>query len=99
MASLIVGGIASGAGLTSMQVSSLATVEPGMSGIASGIFSTFRYFGSIISSALIGLISGFHILFIILIGVSVIGLFVSLGIKSGKPFRRKKPFGITKKVP
>ncbi|AVB09220.1 MULTISPECIES: MFS transporter [Bacillus] len=90
MASLIVGGIASGAGLTSMQVSSLATVEPGMSGIASGIFSTFRYFGSIISSALIGLISGFHILFMILIGVSVIGLFVSLGIKSGETVQTKK---------
>ena len=47
MASLIVGGIASGAGLTSMQVSSLATVEPGMSGIASGIFPP-----SVISEAL-----------------------------------------------
>ncbi|ADP34015.1 MFS transporter [Bacillus atrophaeus] len=81
MVSLILGGLASGVGLTSMQVSSLSTVDAGMSGTASGIFSTFRYFGSITSSALIGLISGFHILFIILIGVSVIGIFVSLGIK------------------
>lgn len=90
MLSLILGGLASGVGLTSMQVSSLATVDPGMSGVASGIFSTFRYFGSIISSALIGLISGYHTLFMILFAVSIIGVFVSLGIKSDETARIEK---------
>ena len=33
----------------------------------------------------------------ILIGVSVIGLFVSLGIKSRETVQTKKPFGITKR--
>lgn len=90
MLSLILGGLASGVGLTSMQVSSLATVDPGMSGVASGIFSTFRYFGSIISSALIGLISGYHTLFMILFAVSIIGVFVSLGIKCDETARIEK---------
>lgn len=90
MLSLILGGLASGVGLTSMQVSSLATVDPGMSGVASGIFSTFRYFGSIISSALIGMISGYRTLFMILFAVSIIGVFVSLGIKSDETARMEK---------
>ncbi|MCI4170886.1 MFS transporter, partial [Bacillus spizizenii] len=75
MLSLILGGIASGVGLTSMQVSYLATVDPSMSGVASGIFSTFRYFGSIFSSALIGVISGYDPIFMILFAVYMCGGF------------------------
>ncbi|MFF2457935.1 MFS transporter [Peribacillus simplex] len=70
---LIVNGLAIGLGLTSMQVASLEAVEESASGSASGIFSTFRYFGSIISSTLIGIIANYSILFGILIVAAVLG--------------------------
>ncbi|WP_339200574.1 MFS transporter [Peribacillus sp. FSL P2-0133] len=74
---LIVNGLAIGLGLTSMQVASLEAVEESASGSASGIFSTFRYFGSIISSTLIGIIANYSILFGILIVAAVLGAFLS----------------------
>ncbi|MBO1000200.1 MFS transporter [Bacillus sp. SD075] len=70
---LIVNGLAIGLGLTSMQVASLEAVEESASGSASGIFSTFRYFGSIISSTLIGIIGNYSILFGILIVAALLG--------------------------
>ncbi|MGE6630187.1 MFS transporter [Bacillus sp. NPDC077027] len=78
---LIAGGISSGIGMTSMQMASLTSVDQSMSGSASGIFSTFRYFGSITSSTLIGLISGYHTLFIILMSAGIVGLFLSMRLK------------------
>ncbi|MFB8735877.1 hypothetical protein ACEQPO_26040 [Bacillus sp. SL00103] len=57
--------------MTSMQMASLTAVDQSLSGSASGIFSTFRYFGSIISSTLIGIISGFQSLFIVLMGAGI----------------------------
>ncbi|MFJ7928753.1 hypothetical protein [Peribacillus sp. NPDC096448] len=70
-------GMAIGLGLTSMQVASLEAVEESASGSASGIFSTFRYFGSIISSTLIGIIANYSIHFGILIAAALLGAFLT----------------------
>ncbi|MBE2976985.1 MFS transporter [Priestia megaterium] len=80
---LIIGGFSTGIGLTSMQVASLDSVSKEQSGTASGIYSTFRYFGSIISSTLIALVTSYNYIFIIL-GVSgIVGILVAKNIKSG----------------
>ncbi|KLL01231.1 MFS transporter [Bacillus pumilus] len=79
---LIAGGISSGIGMTSMQMASLTSVDQSLSGSASGIFSTFRYFGSIISSTLIGVMSGFQSLFIVLMGAGILGYFLSQRVKT-----------------
>ncbi|MGF9724157.1 MFS transporter [Bacillus safensis] len=79
---LIAGGISSGIGMTSMQMASLTSVDQSLSGSASGIFSTFRYFGSIISSTLIGVMSGFQSLFILLMGAGILGFFLSQRVKT-----------------
>ncbi|MFF2413418.1 MFS transporter [Bacillus safensis] len=79
---LIAGGISSGIGMTSMQMASLTSVDQSLSGSASGIFSTFRYFGSIISSTLIGVMSGFQSLFIVLMGAGILGFFLSQRVKT-----------------
>ncbi|RAS90858.1 MFS transporter (plasmid) [Priestia endophytica] len=79
---LIIGGFSTGVGLTSMQVASLDSVNKELSGTASGIYSTFRYFGSIISSTLIALVTSYNYIFIVL-GVSgILGLIVAGKIKS-----------------
>ncbi|PJN89458.1 MFS transporter [Bacillus sp. mrc49] len=74
---LIVNGLAIGLGLTSMQVASLEAVDESASGSASGIFSTFRYFGSIISSTLIGIITNYSVLFAILMAAALTGALLS----------------------
>ncbi|MGE7877540.1 MFS transporter [Peribacillus muralis] len=74
---LIVNGLAIGLGLTSMQVASLEAVDESASGSASGIFSTFRYFGSIISSTLIGIINNYSVLFAILMAAALAGALLS----------------------
>ncbi|MGG1961116.1 MFS transporter [Bacillus pumilus] len=82
MVTLVVGGISSGIGMTSMQMASLTAVDQSLSGSASGIFSTFRYFGSIISSTLIGIMSGFQSLFIVLMGAGILGFLLSQRVKT-----------------
>lgn len=79
---LVAGGISSGIGMTSMQMASLTAVDQSLSGSASGIFSTFRYFGSIISSTLIGIMSGFQSLFIVLMGAGILGFLLSQRVKT-----------------
>ncbi|MGE7118640.1 MFS transporter [Peribacillus sp. NPDC046944] len=70
---LVLNGLAIGLGLTSMQVASLEAVDESVSGSASGIFSTFRYFGSIASSTLIGIVASYSILFGILMIAALLG--------------------------
>ncbi|WP_144485390.1 MFS transporter [Bacillus pumilus] len=79
---LVASGISSGIGMTSMQMASLTAVDQSLSGSASGIFSTFRYFGSIISSTLIGIMSGFQSLFIVLMGAGILGFLLSQRVKT-----------------
>ncbi|WP_144482159.1 MFS transporter [Bacillus pumilus] len=82
MVTLVAGGISSGIGMTSMQMASLTAVDQSLSGSASGIFSTFRYFGSIISSTLIGIMSGFQSLFIVLMCAGILGFLLSQRVKT-----------------
>jgi EmrB/QacA subfamily drug resistance transporter len=77
---LLIGGIGSGLGTAAMQSASLQTVPKEMSGIASGIYSTFRYVGGMIASVLIGLLGDYHLLFYCLLILAAAGLPVSLGL-------------------
>lgn len=79
---LIMVGIGVGIGKPGMQTAALISVDKNSAGTASGVFSTFRYFGSMLSSSFISIISGSIKLFVILLVVSVIGLFISRGIKN-----------------
>ncbi|MBE9916901.1 MFS transporter [Paenibacillus donghaensis] len=74
---LIIGGIAIGIAMPSMQMAYLSAVDPNMSGSASGIFSTFRYLGGIASSVLITVMSGFQYLFLLFAAVSLFGIVIS----------------------
>ncbi|SEM73757.1 MFS transporter [Lihuaxuella thermophila] len=78
---LIVGGLAGGLGNSAMQTASLLSVSKELSGTASGIFSTFRYFGSMMSSTLVSLLAGRASLFAVLLAASVAGIFVARGVK------------------
>ncbi|MCI1692841.1 MFS transporter [Aneurinibacillus aneurinilyticus] len=77
---LLWGGLAIGIGTPGMQTSSLESVDKSMAGIASGIFSTFRYFGSMVASTLVGLVLNSHILFMALLLASVLGIITAQGI-------------------
>lgn len=69
LAGLIVAGIGAGIGNVAMQATLLEAVSPAMAGSSSGIYSTFRYVGSITASALVSLmISSLwaHVLFLAL---------------------------------
>ncbi|WP_026677937.1 MFS transporter [Fictibacillus gelatini] len=74
---LSVGGIAGGIGSTAMQTASLESVSKEMSGTASGIYSTFRYFGSMISSTLVSMLAGSSSLFAVLLVAAILGLIIS----------------------
>jgi EmrB/QacA subfamily drug resistance transporter len=73
MFSLIVGGLGSGIGLPSMQTTNLESVEREKTGVASGIYSTFRYMGSMMASALISVLVGSSVLFYLMIGIAMVG--------------------------
>jgi EmrB/QacA subfamily drug resistance transporter len=77
---LLVGGIGSGLGTAAMQSASLQTVPKEMSGIASGIYSTFRYVGGMIASVLISVLVDYHLLFYCLLVLAAAGLPLSLGL-------------------
>ncbi|WP_162800267.1 MFS transporter [Oceanobacillus zhaokaii] len=77
---LVMAGISRGIGLTSMKVVALEAVRPEMSGIASGIYSTFRYMGSMVASTLVSLLTGSVSLFVVMLFLTFAGVFVSRGI-------------------
>lgn len=77
---IFVGGIGSGLGVPSMQAASLESVAKEMSGVASGIYSTFRYIGSTAAAVIISLQISYTATMVILIVVAVIGVFVSRGL-------------------
>lgn len=78
---LVLGGFSGGLGLASMQTLSLSSVSKNMAGSASGIYSTFRYFGSILATVLIGIITDFKALFLIFALISTFGIFMMNGSK------------------
>lgn len=88
--SLIIGGLGSGIGLPSMQTSNLESVTKEKTGVASGVYSTFRYMGSMIASALTSILVGSQILFYILMGFAVLGLLLGLRIKQPNMQNKQK---------
>jgi len=74
---LFLGGLGSGLGVPSMQAASLESVAKEMSGVASGIYSTFRYIGSTIASVIISLQVSYSAVVSILIVFSIGGVLVS----------------------
>ncbi|MBD0378794.1 MFS transporter [Paenibacillus sp. WST5] len=81
---LLIGGIGSGMGTPSMQTASLQAVPKDVSGVASGIFSTFRYIGGIAASVMVSLFIDYHELFYSLLAVALAGLLVSGGLSEGR---------------
>lgn len=77
---LLVAGLGIGIGMTAMQLATLQAVSKEMSGIANGIFSTFRYIGEIAASTMVGLLTASPTLFIIVLVVSLGGLVISSGV-------------------
>ena len=76
---LFVGGVGSGLGVPSMQAASLESVAKELTGVASGIYSMFRYFGSIAASVIISMRIQYSVTMYILIACSAFGLFVAKG--------------------
>ena len=77
---IFVGGIGSGLGVPSMQAASLESVTKEMSGVASGIYSTFRYIGSTAASVIISLQISYATTMAVLIFLAIVGIFVSKGL-------------------
>ncbi|MBA4496107.1 MFS transporter [Paenactinomyces guangxiensis] len=93
---LFVGGLAGGLGNSAMQTASLQSVSKELSGTASGIFSTFRYFGSMISSTLVSLFVGQTSLFVVLLVVSAAGILVARGVKPEWDIEQATRLGVKK---
>lgn len=84
---LFLGGIGSGLGVPSMQAASLESVAKELTGVASGIYSMFRYMGSITASVIISLQINYSITLYILIIFSIVGLFVAKGFIPVKKYK------------
>ncbi len=86
------GFIGAGLGLSSagLQTAALESVEPRDSGVASGVFSTSRYLGSIVgSSVLTGLlgsasdgVSGFGAVFLMAVAAALLSVLMSVGVQA-----------------
>lgn len=72
-----------GSGSLSSIAASLQSVAKESSGVASGIYSTFRYIGSTVASVMISLQIGYAVTVYILIGFAVVGVVVSKGLSIG----------------
>lgn len=81
---LLIGGIGSGMGTPSMQTASMQAVPKDVSGVASGIFSTFRYIGGMAASVMVSLFIDYHALFYSLLALALAGLLVSGGLSEGR---------------
>lgn len=84
MAGLVVAGLGCGVGMVSMQATALESVAPELAGVSSGIYSTFRYIGSITASASIALMVAHESLHWGILGIAtMLGLIVSQGLPGG----------------
>jgi len=75
---LFFSGIGSGLGVPSMQAASLQAVVKEKSGVASGIYSTFRYIGSTVAAVMISLQITYNMTIAILIGSAVVGVVIAM---------------------
>lgn len=78
-------GVALGTGASGNQIALYTQAPPNQLGVASGLFRTFGYVGSIASSAITGVVfrssvgdSGLHVIAAIMIGVSAVAVALSL---------------------
>lgn len=78
-------GVALGTGASGNQIALYTQAPPEQLGVASGLFRTFGYLGSIASSAITGIVfhtgvsdSGLHLIALVMIGVSLVALAFSV---------------------
>lgn len=89
MIALLFGGLSAGIGVASMQSKSLESVPKEKSGIASGIYSTFRYMGGMMASAVVSIFVGKALLYILLLIFAIMGLFLSIVLTIGQHKAKK----------
>lgn len=83
---LLVAGIGAGIGTVAMQTTLLESVGPEAAGAASGIYSTFRYIGSISASALLSVMVAEPVLhWGVLLAVALLGLAIVPGFSPARP--------------
>ncbi|PYR51354.1 MAG: hypothetical protein DMF89_06515 [Acidobacteria bacterium] len=81
-----------------MQTAALESVGPGASGVASGVFSTSRYLGSIVGSSVLGGmlgttpedVGGFGLVFVMAVGAALLSVLVSCGLHD-RPHHAQAP--------
>jgi MFS family permease len=95
----LVFGVALGAAASGNQIALYTQAPPEQLGVASGLFRTFTYVGSIASSAIIGVVfhtsvsdGGVHLIAVIMIGVSIAAVALSVFDRTlhnpGRPIRQ-----------
>jgi MFS family permease len=87
IASLGVAGLGLGLSSAGMQTAAIEAVGPREAGVASGVFSTSRYIGSIVGSSLLaGLLgvsgsSGFRIVFVMVVAAALLSALAALALR------------------
>lgn len=88
----LVFGVALGAAISGNQIALYTQAPPSQLGVASGLFRTFGYLGSIASSAVTGIVfhdrvddGGLHLVALVMVGVSVLALLLSLRTRRPAP--------------
>jgi EmrB/QacA subfamily drug resistance transporter len=89
--SLAVIGAGSGLSSAALQISALEAVEAAEAGVAAGVYSTARYLGSIVGSALLGALlagaNGFAALFALVLAAGALSVVAGLGLSAKRPAR------------
>jgi MFS family permease len=87
LSGLTVAGIGLGLSSSGLQTAAVEAVAPNEAGVASGIFSTSRYLGSIVGSSILAALvgssagmDGFHTLFLLVVGAAGVAVVASLGL-------------------
>jgi len=89
ISALIIGGLGAGIGLPSMQTKNLESVSKEKTGVASGIYSTFRYMGGMTASAMVSILFSSQSIFYILAGLALTGGVLSFSIKAKSVLEEK----------
>jgi EmrB/QacA subfamily drug resistance transporter len=87
LSGLAVAGIGLGISSSGLQTAAVEAVEPSEAGVASGIFSTSRYLGSIVGTSILAALVGsnastnsFHLLFLLVVAAAAVSVAASLGL-------------------
>src|SRR5688572_1254124 len=98
---LVAGLALSGAGIgisgAGLQTSAMDSVDVTEAGVAAGVYSTSRYFGSIVGSSLLGGLlgttysaNGFHAVFIMVAGAACLSVLLALSLPSRSKFEQSR---------